>query len=89
MPNGAVTKAVGVVTVVSRRAARARTMLQLRPNCECSNRDLPPEARGAMICSIKCTFYRTCASDILGWRCPNCGVEAVAIALAVSSAAAE
>ena len=52
-------------------------MLQLRPNCECCNRDLPPEAPDAMICSFECTFCRTCAEQVLERRCPNCGGELV------------
>ena len=31
-------------------------MLQMRPNCECCDTDLPPDAAGAMICSFECTF---------------------------------
>lgn len=47
-------------------------MLQLRPNCECCNRDLPPASTQAMICTFECTFCRTCV-EALGGRCPNCG----------------
>ena len=50
-------------------------MLQLRPNCECCNRDLPPESPDAMICSFECTFCRDCADNVLRGRCPNCGGE--------------
>jgi len=53
-------------------------MLQLRPNCECCDRDLPPESREAMICSYECTFCRACADGVLKGRCPNCGGELVA-----------
>ena len=53
-------------------------MLQLRPNCECCNRDLPAESAEAMICSFECTFCRACASDVLKGKCPNCGGELVA-----------
>ena len=51
-------------------------MLELRPNCECCDRDLPPAAEDAMICSYECTFCRSCA-DRLGGHCPNCGGELV------------
>jgi len=51
-------------------------MLQLRPNCECCNRDLPPDAP-ARICSFECTFCVAC-SDKLGGICPNCDGELVA-----------
>jgi hypothetical protein len=50
-------------------------MLQLRPNCECCNRDLPPESTEAMICTFECTFCRECATNVLKGKCPNCGGE--------------
>jgi hypothetical protein len=53
-------------------------MLQLRTNCECCNRDLPPESAEARICSFECTFCEACASQVLGGHCPNCGGELVA-----------
>ena len=52
-------------------------MLQLRPNCECCDRDLPPASPDVMICSFECTFCRMCAEVRLGGRCPNCGGELV------------
>jgi hypothetical protein len=52
-------------------------MLELRPNCECCNKDLPPDATDAMICSFECTFCRGCTETALGGRCPNCGGELV------------
>ena len=52
-------------------------MLQLRPNCECCNRDLSPESQEAVICSFECTFCRSCADTLLRGRCPNCGGELV------------
>jgi len=53
-------------------------MLQLRPNCECCNKDLPADAPDALICSFECTFCTACANDRLpGGRCPNCGGELV------------
>lgn len=48
-------------------------MLQLRPNCECCDKDLPPQATDAVICSFECTFCSACAETVLGGRCPNCG----------------
>lgn len=48
-------------------------MLELRPNCECCDRDLPPEATDAMICTFECTFCNDCAQGVLGGACPNCG----------------
>ncbi len=52
-------------------------MLELRPNCECCDRDLPPQARDAMICTYECTFCADCARDVLAGTCPNCGGELV------------
>jgi hypothetical protein len=53
-------------------------MLELRPGCECCDRDLPPDAEDAVICSFECTFCRACADTRLGGRCPNCGGELIA-----------
>ena len=53
-------------------------MLELRPNCECCDRDLPPASRDALICSFECTWCRECADAKLAGRCPNCGGELVA-----------
>jgi hypothetical protein len=50
-------------------------MLQLRPNCECCNRDLPPDSGAALICSFECTFCSDCSGRLLQGRCPNCGGE--------------
>ena len=56
---------------------KVKPMLQLRPNCECCDRDLPPESTEAMICSFECTFCRPCVESKLKGRCPNCGGELV------------
>ena len=48
-------------------------MLAMRPNCECCDRDLPPDSAEAMICSFECTFCAECVENRLGGRCPNCG----------------
>jgi hypothetical protein len=52
-------------------------MLKLKPNCECCNRDLPPDAHEAMMCSFECTFCAACAETVLRGICPNCGGELV------------
>ncbi|MBW0171915.1 MAG: DUF1272 domain-containing protein [Hydrogenophaga sp.] len=70
-------------------------MLQLRPNCECCNRDLPNESTEARICTFECTFCSDCADTRLHHTCPNCGGELVrrprrpAAALARHPASAE
>lgn len=48
-------------------------MLELRPNCEACDRDLPPESSDARICSFECTFCAACADSDLKGHCPNCG----------------
>ena len=48
-------------------------MLQLRPNCECCDVDLPPAATNARICSFECTFCADCVDTRLLGVCPNCG----------------
>lgn len=53
-------------------------MLQLRPSCECCNKDLPPDSEEARICSFECTFCAACADGPLGGICPNCGGGLVA-----------
>ncbi|MBA3507839.1 MAG: DUF1272 domain-containing protein [Betaproteobacteria bacterium] len=52
-------------------------MLELRPNCECCNRDLPNDSTDARICTFECTFCRSCAETKLKNTCPNCGGELV------------
>ena len=48
-------------------------MLSLRPNCEICDKDLPPEAAEARICSYECTFCADCVEKRLRNVCPNCG----------------
>lgn len=48
-------------------------MLQLRPNCECCDKDLPPDSSEAVICTFECTFCVPCAESVLAGSCPNCG----------------
>lgn len=50
-------------------------MLELRPNCECCDRDLPPDSTDARICTYECTFCSDCAENVLGGSCPNCAGE--------------
>lgn len=52
-------------------------MLDLRPNCECCDTDLPPESPDALICSFECTFCRACNERHFHDRCPNCGGQLV------------
>ena len=47
--------------------------LQLRPNCEYCDRDLPPASLLARICSYECTFCADCVEGKLHNVCPNCG----------------
>ena len=50
-------------------------MLQLRPSCECCDRDLPPDSLDARICTYECTFCATCVETVLHGTCPNCKGE--------------
>jgi len=47
--------------------------LELRPNCEYCDKDLPPEATEARICTFECTFCAECVETKLRNVCPNCG----------------
>jgi hypothetical protein len=53
-------------------------MLELRPNCECCDKDLPPDSADARICTFECTFCADCAEHALHGTCPNCGGNLVA-----------
>ena len=48
-------------------------MLEIRPNCEHCNRDLPNSSKEAMICTFECTFCSDCVTTIFNDVCPNCG----------------
>jgi uncharacterized protein len=48
-------------------------MLEMRPNCECCDKDLDPSGDEARICSFECTFCAACADETLKGKCPNCG----------------
>jgi len=47
-------------------------MLELRPNCERCDRDLPPQSADARICTFECTFCASCADGELNGQRPNC-----------------
>jgi len=51
-------------------------MLELRPNCERCDVDLPASSLAARICSFECTFCADC-DEHLAHVCPNCGGELV------------
>lgn len=48
-------------------------MLELRPNCEGCDKDLPPTSTEAYICTYECTFCIDCVDNLLSNVCPNCG----------------
>ena len=48
-------------------------MLEIRPNCEHCNKDLPNTSTRAMICSFECTYCKDCAHNIFENVCPSCG----------------
>ncbi|MBA5804601.1 DUF1272 domain-containing protein [Rhizobium changzhiense] len=53
-------------------------MLELRPNCECCDKDLPPDSTEARICTYECTFCADCVGGVLKGVCPNCSGNLVA-----------
>lgn len=48
-------------------------MLEIRPNCEWCDKDLPPDAPDARICSYECTYCARCVEDVLHNVCATCG----------------
>jgi hypothetical protein len=52
-------------------------MMKLKPNCECCDKDLPPEATDANICTFECTFCSECSTSRFNGICPNCNGELV------------
>ncbi|MES0811374.1 DUF1272 domain-containing protein [Roseibium sp. SCPC15] len=48
-------------------------MLELRPNCELCDCDLPPASGDARICSYECTYCASCVETRLHNVCPTCG----------------
>jgi hypothetical protein len=48
-------------------------MLELRPNCELCDVDLPAQSPEARICSYECTYCAACAENVLKNVCPTCG----------------
>jgi hypothetical protein len=48
-------------------------MLEMRPNCERCDKDLPNGAADARICTFECTFCADCVEHHLDNQCPNCG----------------
>jgi hypothetical protein len=44
----------------------------MKPNCECCDRDLPPDAENAYVCSLECTWCAECVDTFDDHACPNC-----------------
>ncbi|MFA3919011.1 DUF1272 domain-containing protein [Ruegeria hyattellae] len=57
----------------ARLAKRGFPMLEIRPNCELCDCDLPPDADDARICSYECTYCIACVENRLHNVCPTCG----------------
>ena len=47
-------------------------MLDIRPNCEHCDKELPNISIEAMICSFECTYCKECAIAIFKNVCPSC-----------------
>ncbi|MEQ1640649.1 MAG: DUF1272 domain-containing protein [Novosphingobium sp.] len=52
-------------------------MLDLRPNCECCDTNLPNGDPRARICTFECTFCADCVETNFAEACPNCGGDLV------------
>jgi hypothetical protein len=61
-------------------------MLEMRPNCEACDCNLPANQPGALICSFECTWCLACAEGQLQGRCPNCGGDLSARPLRIGAA---
>ncbi|WP_327058086.1 DUF1272 domain-containing protein [Glaciihabitans sp. GrIS 2.15] len=48
-------------------------MLQIRPSCECCDRDLAVDADDVWICTFECTWCADCVDTFPGRACPNYG----------------
>lgn len=48
-------------------------MLEIRPNCEQCDKDLPFDSNEALICTFECTFCVDCVENKFDNICPNCG----------------
>lgn len=48
-------------------------MLEIRPNCECCDRDLSVDNPDVFICSFECTWCADCVTTFDNSMCPNCG----------------
>src|SRR5215211_593689 len=59
--------------ILVNRTREISMALLLRPNCEYCDKDLPPNATEARICSYECTFCADCVENTLKNVCPNCG----------------
>ena len=51
----------------------AGMVLEIRPNCEYCDVDLPANSQQARICTFECTFCAGCVETVLYNVCPNCG----------------
>lgn len=78
MAHGRINGTFQAAVVYGPHMLKGNVMLELRPNCECCDCDLPPDAVNARICSFECTFCAACAELKLGGRCPNCAGELLA-----------
>ncbi|WP_395004458.1 DUF1272 domain-containing protein [Cypionkella sp.] len=48
-------------------------MLELRPNCEWCDTDLPPDFSDDRICSYECSYCAECVENVLYNVCATCG----------------
>lgn len=48
-------------------------MRELRPNCECCDRDLAVDDSNVYICTFECTWCADCVAMFPEGLCPTCG----------------
>src|SRR5262249_49240569 len=65
-------KGLGRGAIQGPRYLREDPVLEIRPNCELCDKDLPPQRVGAHICSYECTYSTHCVKK-LQTACPTCG----------------
>jgi hypothetical protein len=63
----------GILRLIFSNIDETTMALQLRPNCEYCDKDLPPASLEARICTYECTFCADCVETKLHNVCPNCG----------------
>ncbi len=62
----------GALEALGQALASRRTVLELRPDGECCDRDLPPDSNEVCPCTFESTDCPGCVTHLLGLVCPIC-----------------